>query len=220
MVITIKQSYLKHLTNEELVVKYQGIDNQAVKNRIVEILLQRMEKIIIWVADKYANIPNTDRDDRISELYFTFYKALDRYRPTKGMTFAGFCRKMCESDMLNLYQYKKRKKRFGGVREVSLEDLYEHGMPKLAISGMFAGGIEFCATVDPQDYSDIEFESFLRQIGLTEQEMKVCCYFLSGGTRKSELARNLKVSCPMVTKYIKSIGKKLHTNSAMSSHIG
>lgn len=217
--ITVKREHVNSLSNEELVLKYQRTFQQATKDRIAEILLMRVQRIIVWVADKYANIPNTDREDRISELYFTFYKALNQYSFNKGMRFTSFCRKMFESDMLNLYQYKKRKKRYTGFREVSLENLLEEGGFKLTITGSLGAGVEVLATVDLQDYSDIEFTSFLRQIGLTEREMAICCYFLAGGTKKSELARSLNVSAPMISKYMKNIGKKLHNYSAMSSHI-
>lgn len=199
--ITVREERQQHLSDEELVIKYQSATNQTMKDQIAEILLSRVEKIISWVAAKYANIPNTDREDRMSELYFTFYKALNQYSPTKGMKFSSFCRQMFESDMLNLYQYKKRKKRYTGDREVSLEN----------------SGVGFTVTVNLEDFSDIEFASFLRQIGLTEREMTVCSYFITGGTKKSELARNLHVSSPMISKYLKNIGKKLHTNSARSS---
>lgn len=184
-------------SNEELVKRYKESRNEEY---LAELISQNIGLINILVSSYLSSIPNSGREDLVSESYIPMLKAIEDFDEEQGFSFSTILKAYVRQHLNRLYNEATRKKRFTGSTPVSYESLVE-------INKEGGSELDNSFTVELEDISSVEFMDLLRSLNLNDKEQVAVNVLMAGGT-KGEVAKALKCTPATANYYFKSIKKK------------
>lgn len=184
-------------SNEELVKRYKESRNEEY---LAELISQNTGLINILVSSYLSSIPNSEREDLVSESYIPMLKAIEDFDEAQGFSFSTILKAYVRQHLNRLYNEATRKKRFTGSTPVSYESLVE-------INKEGGSELDNSFTVELEDISSVEFMDLLRSLHLNDKEQVAVNVLMAGGT-KGEVAKALKCTPATANYYFKSIKKK------------
>lgn len=184
-------------SNEELVKRYKESRNEEY---LAELISQNTGLINILVSSYLSSIPNSEREDLVSESYIPMLKAIEDFDEEQGFSFSTILKAYVRQHLNRLYNEATRKKRFTGSTPVSYESLVE-------INKEGGSELDNSFTVELEDISSVEFMDLLRSLHLNDKEQVAVNVLMAGGT-KGEVAKALKCTPATANYYFKSIKKK------------
>lgn len=185
-------------TNEELVVLYRESRNESY---LAELIAQNTGLINLLVTSYLSSIPNTEREDLVSESYIPMLRAIDDFDISMDLKFSSLLKIYVRQHFNRLYNEATRQKRYTG----SLPDSYE----RLAEINKEGGTeVDTFFTVECEDINAVEFMDLLRSLDLNEKEQVAVNVLMAGGS-KGEVAKALNCTPATANYYFKRIRKKL-----------
>lgn len=184
-------------SNEELVKRYRESRNEEY---LAELISKNTGLINILVSSYLSSIPNSEREDLVSESYIPMLKAIEDFDEEQGFSFSTILKAYVRQHLNRLYNEATRKKRFTGSTPVSYESLVE-------INKEGGSELDNSFTVELEDISSVEFMDLLRSLHLNDKEQVAVNVLMAGGT-KGEVAKALKCTPATANYYFKSIKKK------------
>lgn len=172
---------LNEKNNEELAILFQRGREEEVFNE----LFFRNRGLIKSMAKQY--VEGMEYEDKEAELNMEFYKAVQDYNG-KGK-FSTLFVNYAKNRFNNLRVYVDREKNKAEKDKVYM-DIDDLGLT-------FIDG-----------YGDVEFEHYLRQLGLTENQLDVCILIMEGKT-KSDIANKLDISVAGVSYRLNVVKEKI-----------
>lgn len=183
--------------NEELVKLYKESRDEEY---LAEIISQNIGLINILVSSYLSSIPNSEREDLVSESYIPMLKAIEDFDEEQGFSFSTILKAYVRQHLNRLYNEATRKKRFTGSTPVSYESLIE-------INKEGGSELDSSFSVEFEDISAVEFMELLKALNLNDKEQVAVNVLMAGGT-KGEVAKALKCTPATANYYFKSIRKK------------
>lgn len=201
-----------NLKNEELVAQYKLTKDQ----RVFEEIMSRTERLRVFFANKYLNIPGSELEDLLIEGSIALMEAINNFDASVGAAFTTFL-------YFHLTRYYDRifVKLSHAKRNVNVEvkvhsyidnldnDSYSDGTGS---DRDYIRGKDYFS-VECEEFDMVEMEAVIERLKLSEQE-RVVVNFLIAGYSKPEIAKYLGVQVPSVHSYVKRVGNKLKNSLA------